>query len=511
MQLMPSIKAKQKQSLIITPQLQQAIKLLQMTNLEIKQFLDDQALENPFLDVDHSDTEQPAAIASDHQNADHQMADAAPDAPASLTELTPENNALSDDPTENSDMDNRYSSSEHDTVPHTTSQSSSQNSGHNSGQGDDVDWMGQIANPEPGLHAKVISQIELAIAPEHAGVAYMLTDMLAPTGWLDTPLDQIATQTGLSEDRLEAVLAELQHLEPVGVFARNLAECLKIQAIDAGCYDKVMAVVLDHLDVLGKGDIASLARKADCDHDMIIDALTTIRSFNPKPGEAYSNDLPPLSEPDVIVRKTADGWAVDLNRSTLPTLHIKEGYADTIAENMKSTGQSDKNEFIANAMGSARWLKRALEQRNETTIKICGEIVRQQQDFMKYGMEALKPMLLKTVADAVGMHESTISRVTNGTVINTPRGTFSLKAFFSVSIVSDQGEGNMAATAVRTRIEHLIKSENPKKPLSDSDIAAEISNQGITLARRTVAKYREMLRIPSSSERRRLGRMQMIG
>jgi RNA polymerase sigma-54 factor len=511
MQLMPSIKAKQKQSLIITPQLQQAIKLLQMTNLEIKQFLDDQALENPFLDVAHSDAEQPVAATSDHQNADHQMADAATDAPASLTELTPENNALSDDPTENSDMDNRYSSSEHDTVPNTSSQSSGQNSGQNSGHGDDVDWMGQIANPEPGLHAKVISQIELAIAPEHAGVAYMLTDMLAPTGWLDTPLDQIATQTGLSEDRLEAVLAELQHLEPVGVFARNLAECLKIQAIDADCYDHVMAVVLDHLDVLGKGDIASLARKADCDHDTIIDALTTIRSFNPKPGEAYSNDLPPLSEPDVIVRKTADGWAVDLNRSTLPTLHIKEGYADAIAENMKSTGQSDQNEFIANAMGSARWLKRALEQRNETTIKICGEIVRQQQDFMKYGMEALKPMLLKTVADAVGMHESTISRVTNGTVINTPRGTFSLKAFFSVSIVSDQGEGNMAATAVRTRIEHLIKSENPKKPLSDSDIASEISDQGITLARRTVAKYREMLRIPSSSERRRLGRMQMIG
>ena len=239
--------------------------------------------------------------------------------------------------------------------------------------------------------------------------------------------------------------------------------------------------------------------------------MTTIRSFNPKPGEAYSNDLPPLSEPDVIVRKTSEGWAVDLNRSTLPTLHIHEGYAESIEANIKQTGQSDKNEFVANAMGSARWLKRALDQRNATTIKICGEIVRQQQDFMKYGMEALKPMSLKTVADAVGMHESTISRVTNGTVINTPRGTFSLKAFFSVSIVSEQGDGNMAATAVRSRIETLIKAENPKKPLSDSDIAAQISDQGITLARRTVAKYREMLRIPSSSERRRLARMQMIG
>lgn len=493
MQLMPSIKAKQKQSLIITPQLQQAIKLLQMTNMEIQQFLEDQALENPFLEVESKNTDHQTTLTQDQHSED-----ATKDAATSLTEITPENNALSDDPTEHADMDNRYSSRE---------LTSTQQGGH----GDDHDWMGQIANPDAGLHAKVVSQIELSISTANRTIAYVMTDMLAPTGWLDTSLDQIAAQTGVSEDRLEAVLAELQQLEPVGIFARDLAECLKIQAKDADCYDHVMAVILDHLDILGKGDIATLARKAECDQDSIIDALTTIRSFNPKPGEAYSNDLPPLSEPDVIVRKTSEGWAVDLNRSTLPTLHINEGYAEKIEANIKQTGQSDKNEFVANAMGSARWLKRALDQRNATTIKICGEIIRQQQDFMKYGMEALKPMSLKTVADAVGMHESTISRVTNGTVINTPRGTFSLKAFFSVSIVSEQGDGNMAATAVRSRIETLIKAENPKKPLSDSDIAAQISDQGITLARRTVAKYREMLRIPSSSERRRLARMQMIG
>ena len=498
MQLMPSIKAKQKQSLIITPQLQQAIKLLQMTNVEISQFLEDQALENPFLEVESKEAEKQTSLSQD-QNPPNQIApDTNPETAPSLTEITPENNALSDDPTEHADMDNRYSSRDLAATQH-------------SGYGEDHDWMGQIANPEPGLHSKIISQIDLGISPENRAIAYMLTDMLAPTGWLDTPLAQIATQTGVSEIRLNAVLEELHQLEPVGVFARDLAECLTLQAKDGNCYDHVMAVVLGHLDILGKGDIANLARKAECDQDAIIDALTTIRSFNPKPGEAYSNDLPPLSEPDVIVRKTTDGWAVDLNRSTLPTLHINEGYAKSIEKNVEKTGQSDENEFVSNAMGSARWLKRALDQRNATTIKICGEIVRQQQDFMKYGMEALKPMSLKIVADAVGMHESTISRVTNGTIINTPRGTFSLKAFFSVSIVSDQGDGNMAATAVRTRIEHLIKSENPKKPLSDSDIAAEISDQGITLARRTVAKYREMLRIPSSSERRRLSRMQMIG
>lgn len=498
MQLMPSIKAKQKQSLIITPQLQQAIKLLQMTNVEIRQFLEDQALENPFLEVESKEAEKQTSLSQEQNLQDQNPPEAHPEIASALTEITPENNALSDDPTEHSDMDNRYSSRDLAATQH-------------GGHGEDHDWIGQIANPELGLHSKIISQIDLSISPEYRAIAYMLTDMLAPTGWLDTPLAQITTQTGVSETRLNAVLEELHQLEPVGVFARDLAECLKIQAKDGNCYDHVMAVVLDHLDVLGKGDIAALARKAECDQGSIIAALTKIRSFNPKPGEAYSNDLPPLSEPDVIVRKTADGWAVDLNRSTLPTLHINEGYAKSIEKNVEQTGQKDENEFVSNAMGSARWLKRALDQRNATTIKICGEIVRQQQDFLKYGMEALKPMSLKIVADAVGMHESTISRVTNGTVINTPRGTFSLKAFFSVSIVSDQGDGNMAATAVRTRIENLIKSENPKKPLSDSDIAAEISDQGITLARRTVAKYREMLRIPSSSERRRLSRMQMIG
>lgn len=498
MQLMPSIRAKQKQSLIITPQLQQAIKLLQMTNLEIQAFLDEQALENPFLEVAGDSTNQsdtPDLGADDHPAASTDTNDH----PASLSDITPDNNALADDPTDHSDLDNRYSSLD------------APQKAHSDYDLEGEDRMGRIANPEPGLHAKVISQIDLSIAPEDRAIAYVLTDMLAPTGWLETPLDQISDTTGLPLARLEAVLAPLQTLEPVGVFARNLAECLKIQAIDAGDYDAVMAVVLEHLDLLGKGEIGQLARKADCSQDAILSALRLIRSYNPKPGEAYNNDLPPLGEPDVVVRKTAEGWSVDLNRSTLPTLHIREDYAEEIAAKLARDSKTAEDGFVADAVSSARWLKRALEQRNTTTLKICAAIISQQQDFLNYGMEALKPMSLKVIAEAVNMHESTISRVTNGTVINTPRGTFSLKAFFSVSIASDQGEGGMAATAVRTRIRNLIEGENPKKPLSDSDIASEISDQGITLARRTVAKYREMMRIPSSSERRRLARMQMIG
>jgi len=504
MQLMPSIRAKQKQSLIITPQLQQAIKLLQMTNLEIQAFLEEQALENPFLEMSGdsaSSPDTPDTPDTHDLTANDQMTSSTDshDQTASLADITPENNALADDPTAHSDLDNRYSSLD---VPQKA---------HSDYDNEGEDRMGRIANPEPGLHAKVISQIDLSIAPEDRAIAYVLTDMLAPTGWLETPLDHISDTTGLPLTRLEAVLASLQSLEPVGVFARNLAECLKIQAIDAGDYDAVMAIILDHLDLLGKGEIGQLARKADCTQDAILSALRLIRSYNPKPGEAYSNDLPPLGEPDVLVRKTAEGWSVDLNRSTLPTLHIRENYADEVTAKLAHNNKGAEDGFVANAVSSARWLKRALEQRNATTLKICAAIISQQQDFLNYGMEALKPMSLKVIAEAVNMHESTISRVTNGTVINTPRGTFSLKAFFSVSIASDQGEGGMAATAVRTRIRNLIDGENPKKPLSDSDIASEISDQGITLARRTVAKYREMMRIPSSSERRRIARMQMIG
>jgi RNA polymerase sigma-54 factor len=499
MQLMPSIRAKQKQSLIITPQLQQAIKLLQMTNLEIQAFLEEQALDNPFLEM-AGDEAAPHTDALD-PTVENNMAEAAQEdnLPSSLADMTPENNALADDPTAHSDLDNRYSSLD---APQKS---------HSDYDNEGEDRMGRIANPEPGLHAKIVKQINLAIAAKDRAIAYVLTDMLAPTGWLETPLDHISDTTGLPLERLEAVLMSLQTLEPVGVFARNLSECLKIQAKDAGDYDTTMAVVLDHLDLLGKGEIGPLARKADCSHDEILSALRLIRSYNPKPGEAYSNDLPPLGEPDVVVRKTADGWSVDLNRSTLPSIHIREDYADEISAKLTRDHKAEEDGFVANAVSSARWLKRALEQRNTTTLKICAAIISQQQDFLNYGMEALKPMSLKVIAEAVSMHESTISRVTNGTVINTPRGTFSLKAFFSVSIASDQGEGGMAATAVRTRIRNLIDGENPKKPMSDSDIASVISDQGITLARRTVAKYREMMRIPSSSERRRLARMQMIG
>ena len=494
MQLRPVIRTQQKQSLVITPQLQQAIKLLQMTNLEIQAFLDDQALENPFLDIKRQD---------ERQSTDAEPAPVAPaaqtEAARDLTQITAEQNGLADDPTAHTDVENRYSSLDMPMKPSGTTY-----------EGDD--YLMRLANPEDGLHQMISNQIDISIAVEDRPIAYMLTDLLSPSGWLDTPLDEIAKTGGMHVERLESVLTALQTLEPAGIFARDLAECLKLQALDHGDYDAVMAVVLGNIELLGKGEIAALARLAACDEDDIIERLRLIRGYNPKPGESYSNDLPALGEPDVVVRQTDKGWAVDLNRSTLPTIHIKEDYADEIARKLGRTDKAGNgDDFVGAAIGSARWLRRALEQRNTTTLKICSEIIRLQQDFLSQGMEALKPMSLKTIAEAVGMHESTVSRVTNGTVINTPRGTFKLKALFSVSIATDEDESGMAASAVRDRIKTLISNENPNKPLSDHALADSISDQGIKLARRTVAKYREMMRIPSSSERRRLARMKLVG
>ena len=494
MQLRPVIRTQQKQSLVITPQLQQAIKLLQMTNLEIKAFLDDQAMENPFLEVNKQESDNDLT-AEKPTESEAGLFDSAQD----LTKITSDQTALADDPTTHSDFENRYSSLD---MP----------SKSTSATYDGDDFLTQVANPDAGLHQMVSNQIDIALAPEDRPIAYMLADLLSPAGWLDTPLAEIAISSGLDTSRIEAVLTILQTLEPAGIFARNLAECLKLQAEDLGDYDPIMAVILDNIELLGKGEITALARLAHCTQDDVIERLRLIRSYNPKPGESYSNDLPALGEPDVVVRQAGDGWTVDLNRSTLPTIRIREDYADEIERKLGSRDKPDKgDDFVGNAIGSARWLRRALEQRNTTTLKICSEIIRLQQEFLAQGMESLKPMSLKTIAEAVGMHESTISRVTNGTVINTPRGTFKLKSLFSVSLASDDNDSGIAATAVRDKIKTMITGENPKKPLSDHAIAETISKQGIQLARRTVAKYREILRIPSSSERRRLARMKLVG
>ena len=502
MQLMPSLQVKQKQSLVMTPQLQQAIKLLQMTNLDIAAFLQEQALDNPFIEFD-ADNQVPAEAGTspsgDAGDDRSGKADAVTENSSLDRDMT-EGAAIADDPTAHADVENRYESAALDYGR------------EQRGRPADTDWdaLANLAETGPeSLVEFVLRQIDLTIFdPADRVIAYALAEALEPTGWLGRPLSDIAAVCGCSEAEVEAVLNTVQRLEPEGVFARDLAECLRIQARERGLLDDVMIVVLDHLDMLANGDLQQLARRAGATTEDIAAVLKLIREMNPKPGEAYEAAPLRVHAPDVIVTAGPHGWVVDLNRSTLPSLTINETYAAAVTNGRKNKAEDAASQFAADSLGSARWLRRALDQRNSTTLKIAGEIIRQQADFLTDGLSALKPLALKDVAEAVSMHESTVSRVTSGLLLATPKGCFPLKSLFSVSLATDEGDSK-AAAAVRNMIEAIIAGEPAGKPYSDDAIAGMVSENGVKLARRTVAKYRDMLKIPSSSERRRRARLEM--
>jgi RNA polymerase sigma-54 factor len=506
MQLMPSIGQRQKQSLVMTPQLQQAIKLLQMTNLDIKNYLENQVLENPFLEV-HS---QETLLQSLPSSQNSPTSDTPPEnQPKNQPEIQPEiqpvdstSAAVSNDPTEHADFDNRYSSSSLDL-------GNSQPKNHVADSNWD-DIMSNVAGQPDNLNTHILRQIDLNIKDTREKfIACMLADAIEASGWLGQSCSEIASHCNCEVEQIEIVLTKLQTFEPAGIFARTLSECLTLQAKEQGSYDTIMATILENLELLGKGELAILARKAHAEIADIAKRLQIIRSFNPKPTASFEAEYLAVNAPDIIVRESSDGLVVDLNRSTLPSLVINEAYVNEINKGARNRQDEEIKSFTSDSVGSARWLKRSLEQRNNTTLKIAGEIVNQQSDFFKEGLSGLKPLSLKDVATAVNMHESTVSRVTSGLLMATPKGCFTLKSFFSVSIAATESGDGTAAAAVRDLIKTIISNELPKKPLSDDAIAALVSEKGIKLARRTVAKYREMMRIPSSSERRRQAKLNM--
>ena len=292
----------------------------------------------------------------------------------------------------------------------------------------------------------------------------------------------------------------MQFLEPIGIFAKNLSECLKIQLKEKGVLNKTYQVLIDNLTLITKGKIKTLKKLCEIENDKIIQMVNIIKTLNPKPAENFNDEPLSISEPDIIVSKTNKGWKIDLNRSTLPTIDLDEDYICEIT-NLNLGG--DDNEFTANKIGEAKWLQKAVDQRNKTILKVASVIVQKQIGFFKHGLSHMKPLILKDVADAIGMHESTVSRVTNSKLILTDWGLLSLKEFFSAAIPSSEESDKHAASAVREALKKLISTEVSSKPLSDEKIADVLSNQGIDVARRTVAKYRDMLSIPSSAERKR--------
>ncbi len=494
MQLSQSVKLKQKQSLVMTPQLQQAIKLLQLSNLELSQHLQEQVDENPFLELSEPVKSEDVSDMPKDSITDGAVAEANTD----LSSLS-ESSALAADPTEHSDFENRFDASIVDTPK--TNNAASPFEG-------DFDVISNVSSRD-GFYPNLFKQLNLMIEdPRQRLIAGHFVNALEPTGWIGMTVTEVAEASGSSIDEAEGVLEKLQTFEPTGIFARNFADCLRLQLIEQNLFSKEFAILLDSLDLLGRGEIKRLARLIKGVPEDVMEMLKIIRTLNPKPGEFLGIDHLEMPSPDVIVRRRADGWAVELNRSTLPAVIINEDYADMLA---KRRLDEDAQNYSAGALNNARWLKRAVEQRNSTTLKISAEIIRQQTDFLEKGLDYLKPLSLRDVAQAVGMHESTVSRVTTGLLIATPRGGMPLKSFFSVNIASRDSKSDTSAAAVRNMVKRLINQEQPGKPLSDEAISKLISEQGIDLARRTVAKYREMLNIPSSSHRRMQARLGNVG
>lgn len=440
MQLFTSQSLSQRQSMVVTAQLQQAIQLLQMGNADLQSFIEGQAEENPFVEVG-----LPRSV--------QRVKSSEPVLPSSRRT-----------------------------------------------DGDDWDRLGNLAaDPGPSLYAHAQAHVaRLGLTGTARALADLFLDALEPSGWLGQPLDAIALRAGSTLEEAEAVLRRLQKIEPAGLFARNLAECLRLQAAEQGILTPRFDALLSHLPMLAAADLRGLTRVCNCDMDTLKAMLRQIRSLNPKPGAAFEFEQTAQRPPDLIVTRGADGWRVDLNRSTLPSVVVK---AD---EARKVSGKGKTSAYVAERMSVARWLSRAVEHRNQSTLKVGAEVVRRQSEFLEHGLSKMRPMILREVAEAIGVHESTVSRVCSGMMIATPQGTFPLKTFFSAALASTTGEEAGSASAVRHHIQKLVQAENPEDPLSDDAIARIIEKEdGVQLARRTVAKYRDQLRIPSSVERRR--------
>lgn len=503
MALSANLFLRQNQSLVMTPQLMQSIQLLQMTHLQLTQFIAQEMEKNPLLEIAVDDDFNPEiqrdreresetgeGIGGDNSSLGSDWYE--PGQGAALSERLDSNfdSALSDE-------GSRISAD----APELLGQWKSMPGGASSG-GETYDLNDFVAG-QVTLHDHLKQQIPFAV--QAAGdrlIALALLDQLDETGYLIFHPDEAAARFGTTADHVETVVKQLQTLDPPGVFARSLAECLAIQLRQRDRLDPAMATLVQHLELLAKRDFATLKKLCGVDEEDLVDMLAEIRRLNPRPGAGFEQGVSEAVVPDVVVRPASDGgWIVELNPDVLPKVLVNQSYLTVVGKKGRAS-ESDQS-FLSECLQNANWLVRSLDQRARTIAKVAAEIVRQQDGFLRHGVDHLRPLNLKAVADAIKMHESTVSRVTSNKYMLTPRGLFELKYFFSVSISSAEGGDAHSAEAVRHRIRALIMEERPDAVLSDDDIVETLRSGGIELARRTVAKYREAMNIPSSVQRRR--------
>jgi RNA polymerase sigma-54 factor len=491
MALTQRLELRQGQSLVMTPQLQQAIKLLQLSNMELSAYVEQELERNPLLERDDS--------ASQGESEPDQAAagEVAPD--------TLEATLASEDFSKAEDMDARQDDLYDGEAPATPNPMLADWSTVKSGQRFEGIDDGLESNLASGgtLKDHLLDQLSIAaLSPEMRLIAITLIDAIDESGYLRVELAEIAERLGAPQESMEFVLAALQGFDPIGVGARNLAECLSLQLRAKDRLDPAMAAMVTHLDLVARRDVPALCTICGVDADDVAEMLVEIRSLTPKPGLAFGSEPVQPVVPDVFVREGPDGgWHVELNSDTLPRLLVNSRYYAKVCGNAR---EKESKTYLTECLNNANWLIKSLDQRARTILKVSSEIVRQQDGFLTYGVRHLRPLNLRTIADAISMHESTVSRVTSNKYIATPRGVFELKYFFTSAIQSVNGMESHSAEAVRDRIREMIENEPVLDVLSDDRIVALLTADGVNIARRTVAKYREAMRIPSSVERRRI-------
>ncbi|HVR92016.1 MAG TPA: RNA polymerase factor sigma-54 [Novosphingobium sp.] len=488
MALGPRLDLRQSQSLVMTPQLQQAIKLLALSNLEIETFIGGALDANPLLEIGET---TPLELAPLDDDARRTTLESSP-----VDQLIGEGRAADDRPL---DIDPSALDRDRDTGDF------GGESFAGGGEGPSIDERGN--DPETlaeHLHAQVGPA---SPDPRLTFLARYLIDQLDEAGYLAAPLREVATDLGVPLAEAEAALALVQSLDPTGVGARSLAECLALQAREADRYDPCMARLIDNLELVARGEFARLKRMCGVDDEDFAEMLGELRGYDPKPGLQFGASGGEPVVPDILIRTAKDGWDIALNQATLPRLLVNRSY---YLEMRGACDDKTAKGWLSDKLAEANWLVKALDQRQRTILKVAVELVKQQDGFFRRGVSELRPLTLRTVAEAISMHESTVSRVTSNKYLHCERGTFELKYFFTSGVArvsasggGTGGEGGVSAEAVKAAIRQLIDAEDPKAILSDDALVDLLNAKGFDLARRTVAKYREAIGLRSSVQRRR--------
>jgi RNA polymerase sigma-54 factor len=520
MALTQKLEFRQSQSLVMTPQLMQAIKLLQLSNLDLSAFVEEELERNPLLERASEDPDPPVAEGSAARDAEYSEGDeAAAFGDHGAGERTggqdPEpapDEWINRDLGSRAEIEQTFDSGLENVFPEEPAEAAARTA-QDAPPVTFTEWGGGASSDDSyNLEAFVAAEISLGeylaeqlavavTAPEQRMIGRYLIDLVDDAGYLPADLNEVGDKLGASESDVAAAVAVLQTFDPPGICARSLSECVAIQLREKNRYDPAMQALVEHLELLARRDFAALRRICSVDDEDLAEMIGEIRHLDPKPGLRFGTTRTQTVVPDVYVRPGPDGgWLVELNSDTLPRVLVNHTYYAELSKTIRKDG--DKT-YFTDCLQNATWLVRALDQRARTILKVATEIVRQQDGFFAHGIAHLRPLNLKTVADAIQMHESTVSRVTANKYMATNRGIFELKYFFTASIAAADGGSAHSAESVRHHIRQLVDAEDPSAVLSDDTIVERLREAGIDIARRTVAKYREALRIPSSVQRRR--------